>query len=227
MSRSFGLVDEKLAEADFFLEKLAASESQFHEVRYYFSAFVSSSRSVTFALQAAMSGVEGFDEWYAGKQEALKADANARFFHDARTESQHMGINPVNLGSFKTHPDGKRAVEYYFNYGLFNTSRFVPDTDVVSACRGYMKFIVEIIWECYQAFGSVIDSAQYYTLENIGKLGLTIEDVEESLGFPRGWTKGIPDEKRIWVLGQQVSEPDIDWLFVKYLKLDRFGHVPT
>ncbi len=114
-------------------------------------------------------------------------------------------------------------VKYYFSYGFANTSRIVPETDAVSACREYMKSIVRIIWECYQAFGSVIDSTQYYTSENIAKLGLTIEDIEESLSFPSGWTKGISDEERIRGLGQQVSEPDIDWLFEKYLKLNRFG----
>lgn len=173
-----------------------------------------------------MSGIAGFDEWYAEKQKALKSDTNARFFHNARTESQHIGINPVNRCSSGTDSNGKRVVKYYFSHDFADTARVVPETDVASACREYMRSIVRIILECYLAFGSVIDSAQYYTLENIAKLGLTIEDVEESLGFPRGWTKGIPDEARIQGLGRGL-EPDIDWLFEKHLKLNRFGRKST
>jgi len=51
VAKSFDLVDEKLAEADFFLEKLRDSSTDFFAARCYFSAFVSPSRSVTFALQ--------------------------------------------------------------------------------------------------------------------------------------------------------------------------------
>jgi hypothetical protein len=223
MSRSFGLVDEKLAEADFFLEKIAAKEVQFFEVRCYFSAFVAASRSVTFALQAVLKGTSGFGEWYAEKQQVLKGNSLAKFFHDARTESQHIGINPVNSGSSATDSAGERVVRYYFSHGLSDTARVVPETDVVTACHDYLTFIVKLIWECYQTFGSVIDSAQYYTPESMAKLGLSLEDVEESLGFPRGWTADIPDEHRIRLLRQQVPEPNIDWIFEKYLKVNRFG----
>lgn len=40
-----------------------------------------------------------------------------------------------------------------------------------------------IIFDCFDKFGYVIDPLKYYTLDNIGKLDLTIEDVEESLGI--------------------------------------------
>ena len=59
MSRSFGLVDDKLAEAAFFFERLESTQNMF-EARCYLSAFASASRSVTFAMQASLVGVEGF-----------------------------------------------------------------------------------------------------------------------------------------------------------------------
>ena len=52
--RSFSPVDEKLEEADFFLEGMAASEKSWLRTRFLFSAFVSAARSVTFALQASL-----------------------------------------------------------------------------------------------------------------------------------------------------------------------------
>lgn len=61
MARCFGVVEEKIGEADFFLDRLVecAEQAAFVEARYYFSAFASAARSVTLALQASLSGVEG------------------------------------------------------------------------------------------------------------------------------------------------------------------------
>ena len=71
MDRHFGLVDAKVAEANFFLQQLAGSEANFFTARCYFSPFLSSARSITFALQAVMSGVDGFLEWYKNHQAIL------------------------------------------------------------------------------------------------------------------------------------------------------------
>ena len=76
--RSFELVESKLVEANFFLEKLANVKG-FDAARFYFSAFVSAARTVTFALQAVMKSVEGFAEWYSKEQDSLKADPTARY----------------------------------------------------------------------------------------------------------------------------------------------------
>ena|SRR5215207_5807717 len=77
MPRSFGLVDDKVLEADFFLNQLAAAGLNFFAARCYFSAFVSSARTVTFALQASMTGIDGFDTWYAAQQSALRMNVLA------------------------------------------------------------------------------------------------------------------------------------------------------
>lgn len=223
MGKSFGLVDEKLAEANFFLEKINESGLNFFSARCFFSAFLSSARSVTFALQFTMNDVSEFEEWYAKKQQILKQNVNAKFFHEARNESQHTGVNHIVAGSFRSLANGEKEVKYYFESGIFDVARIVPKTDVFSSCLDYMKLLVEIVWECYQEFGHIIDPARYYTIENMRELGLSLEDVEESLGFPRGWTKGIPDNERLRLLRNQVPMPEIDWLFEKYLGVNRFG----
>ena len=73
MSRSFSLVDSKVAEAAFFLEKIADCGYETLEMRCYLSAFVSAARTVTFSLQSVLRNVDGFDEWYRSHQQALKA----------------------------------------------------------------------------------------------------------------------------------------------------------
>ncbi|MEZ4964189.1 MAG: hypothetical protein R2791_03025 [Saprospiraceae bacterium] len=65
-------------------------------------------------------------------------------------------------------------------------------------------------------------------ITHIGKFtakGISIEDVEEKLGFPRGWAKleGVSDKERINQIrdSQRVETPD--WIFDKYLRQNRFG----
>ena len=227
MARSFDLVDGKLYEADFFLEKLVATDDRnLIEARYYFSAFVAAARSVTFALQAVMSSIEGFDDWYRTKQEVLKGDKTAKFFHKTRTESQHIGLNPLN-GDIRSFIESRgSSKQYFFSVNGIEPIPNAPDGDAIVSCREYLVSLVELIFECYEQFGSVIDPDKYYTFQNLERLGLSIEDVEESLGFPRGWTyvsEGY-DEERIKALRRSVPGTQINWLFDKYLNRNRFSN---
>ena len=99
MSASFGAVDEKLRETDFFLTKMQEADLDFRSQRYYFSAFVTAARSVTFALQHSMASIPGFEEWYEVRQDQLKADSASRFFKHVRNEVQKRGTNPVTAWS--------------------------------------------------------------------------------------------------------------------------------
>lgn len=219
-ARPFDLVDEKLAEADFFLGKLEDSVKNLFESRCYFSAFVSAARSVTFALQAVMkSQVDGFEEWYEFKQKELKQDPLARFFHDARTKAQHVGLNSVNAGRM-TVVDGKPVVQLFFQSSTANVPlKNVPPYDVVTSCTRYLTSLVSLIHECYEVFGAEIDPHRYLTEENFRKLGRTIEDAEEEVIGVRGWTDapGVPLEARWQMLRSSVPGSEIGWIFEKYL----------
>ncbi len=218
--RSFGLVDEKLAEADFFLDKLRESSLNPFEARCHFSAFVSAARSVTFALQAVMkSRVDGFEEWYESKQEELRQDPLARFFHDARTEMQHTGLNLVNAGRVRII-GGKPVAELHFRGSTLGVPpKNTPPYDVVTSCTHYLTAVVSLVHECYEVFGAEIDPHLYLTEENFRKLGRTIEDAEEELIGVRGWTDapGVPLEARWQMLHDSVPGSEIDWIFKKYL----------
>lgn len=219
-ARTFDLVDEKLAEADFFLGKLENNLMNFFESRCYFSAFVSAARSVTFALQAVMkSQVDGFEEWYELKQKELKQDPLARFFHDARTKAQHIGLNSVNAGRM-ARVDGKPMVKLYFQSSTLGASlKNAPPYDVITSCTRYLTTLVSLIHDCYEVFGAEIDPHRYLTEENFRKLNRTIEDAEEEVMGVRGWTDvpGVPLEARWQMLRASVPGSEIGWIFEKYL----------
>lgn len=57
-------------------------------------------RSVTLALQNMQNDVEGFKEWYAEKQAAIKLDPSARYFLEMRNSFLKSAEDPVVMSSF-------------------------------------------------------------------------------------------------------------------------------
>jgi hypothetical protein len=178
--RTFDHVDNKLFETEFFLKRMSENDVGWFEVRCY---FVSSSRSVTFAMQASMKGVEGFENWYASIQSDLREDSIARFFSECRTDDQKLGFNHINR---LLAEEGQRR--YYFGEPEVGRYKFVPKTDVVTTCEHHFRTVCAIVDKAYSDFGLSIDPDQIYTPTGLNSLGISLEDVEASLGFSRGWT---------------------------------------
>ncbi|MBL8999101.1 MAG: hypothetical protein JNL44_17600, partial [Gemmatimonadetes bacterium] len=182
MARSFGIVDQQLHEADFFLERLCAAGMDVFAVRCYLSAFLAATRNVTFAMQKAMKGVPGFSEWYAARIEELERDPEARFFKEARNEAK-LGIS-VYAGGSMTHGGGNETV---IRHWFSSTEKAqAPEVDVETACRAHMKRIAEIVLDCYDTLAIYIDPHGALTLDAIRTRGMSVEDLEEELGFARG-----------------------------------------
>lgn len=214
--RSFGLVERKLEEADFFLDKVEAAN--WADISHYFSAFVAASRSVTFAMQGCLKGAPGFEDWYGGWQARLRGDLLARFFHECRTDGQHLGICPIRGGA------GGPSMPFLFFFGQDAEERFkwLPETDVVTSCRTYMRTVCEVVNDAFRVFGFVIDPNQIFTLEGLTVKGWTIEDVEAYLGYPRGytdipWEGGDKDSERLAMLRRQISMSYIGSVLEKHI----------
>ena len=219
--RSFGVVEDKIKEADFFLCKLSNTKDFLYGANYYLSAFLSASRSITFALQASISKIDDFQKWYEEQQVKLKQNDLARYFLETRNLSQKVGYYPISSGLY-----AKGKVLYYFDHFLEDEIKSpIPKEDVMTACNLYFVLLLEIIRDCFQKFGHIIDPVLYFVY-NITEAGKSLEDIEEELGYPRGWTDSIPDEERIKIL-RQYFEKDvtIDYVFEKYLGTNRFGEI--
>lgn len=218
MPRSFDVVDDKLAEAEFFLQRIARCRYNIFALRCYSSAFVAASRSVTFAMQASMTGVPGFAEWYAERQTELREDPLARFFHDWRTASQHIGVHPVGAG---VSGPGMKPLHFFMaSDDLPN----VPSHDVTTCCGSYFVMIVKLVWRCYEDFGPAIDPQQYYTQENFAARGLSYQHALAELRYPSAWAEAAKgfDEAEVWrILRRQAGHYRPQETFDKYLKPKR------
>ena len=228
--RSFQIVEYKIAETDFFLTKLKESihtEDMFIGARYYLSAFLSASRSITFALQAAMKDIPNFKEWYEQHQNKLRQNDLAKYFLEVRNLSQKVVYYPLTGGRMFRDENNQKQIEYFFDHLNFDNEikSSIPQEDVLTTCNKYFILLLELVCDCFKNFGNIIDPVQYFVY-CITEAGKSFEDIEEELGYPRGYTKieGIPDEERIRIL-QQEFEKDvmIDCIFEKYLGTNRFG----
>jgi hypothetical protein len=227
VARSFQIVEYKVAEANYFLLKLeeCTYEMKFFEARNYISAFLSATRSITFVLKASLHDLNGFEIWYKKHEDILKASPLARFFLESRNLSQKVGYYPITgCGSYKDD-NGNEGIKYHFSDFIETKNVNIPDMDAYSACAVYFNMLLEIIYDCYQVFGFDIDPDKYYTIENLERMNLSIEDIEEQLGFPKGWTGmgGESIEDRIEAIRKTRSTQGVDHILINRLGKNRFG----
>ena len=228
MSKSFGIVEYKLAETEFFLDKLlnyGNSEIGYRELNFYFSAFLTSARSITFTIQKSISDNIELTKNYIREQEKLKSNMEARFFVDARNLSEKVGYYPIRSGYSNINEKGESKMLWYFDPYNEHDLKFVPDEDVLTVSRRFFKTLLVMVQSFYINNGHLIDFEKYYTLENLKLKGMTIEDLEEEIGFPRGWTniEDSTDEDRITAIRNSQRSETPDSIFFKYLGTNRFG----
>lgn len=230
MSQSFGVVEEKLREAEFFLGRLRDTRRGTLDARFFFSAFVSAARSVTWSLQASMSGVLGFDEWYKSAQSKLRTDALAPLFVEIRNSSQKRGLNPLNqvtLEHLREDLFQQLSGSGREHVLVLPSKRAGEETLLVDALRVselYLASLVTLIFECYEKFKCVVDPRWYFTRENFVTNGKTFEDAIAELGFPQEWAasarKAVREEDAWRILRGEQPPCGINDLFDRYV-----GHV--
>jgi len=227
MTRSFDNVDFKVAEAEYFLEHLRARDCVEPEIDFLLSAYAAAARSITLSLKAVLGETDGFVEWYAVREARLRADPLARYFLELRNYTQKTGARVVNQ---IRSPEKLRELLVRQLSGRrtwFGESGEAlppaPDMEVGEAALAHFRTLLGIVYECYVDFGPVIDPQQHYTPEHYALLGKTVEDAEEELGFPRGWTslgKTGPDDIpwRFELLRRHAAgEGGLNEIFARYL----------
>jgi len=91
---------QKLGEAEHFLELMKEHLDDDIRFSYYFSAFLSAARSITFHLQKQYSSYANFSDWYYPYQEEMKDDKELKYLHELRVEEVHR--EPVVTGTTRT-----------------------------------------------------------------------------------------------------------------------------
>lgn len=137
-------------------------------------------------MQAVISEIQGFAKWYEGQLTSLKVDSISQFFNQYRTVSAHIGDTVVRGCETGRDSSGQRVIRYFFM--PIPDLRNVPEEEVLSICTRHFKTLLELVFDSFIVFRYQLDDRRYYTEENFIRLGKTIEDAEQELGFPQGWT---------------------------------------
>ncbi|HEY4301268.1 MAG TPA: hypothetical protein VGM73_10365 [Candidatus Didemnitutus sp.] len=212
MSLTFDTVDNKIAEAEFFLQKMCGC-SHGKDFNWYFSAFLSAARTSTLALQRFKDAIPGFQAWYEPHRQRMATNDLAKAFLDMRNDHVHGGPYPVS-GSM-SHG---RTVEHYFRQNDPRKSSAPGTPQVVQASTEYFVDLLEIVHDCYVKLGVHFDPQQYYTKENYPGRDIDAAECEVC-----GWVctslikEGFTKDDRWNELRGRVAECFINHLFRAYL----------
>ncbi|MCA9303998.1 MAG: hypothetical protein KC996_07750 [Phycisphaerales bacterium] len=116
----------------------------------------------------------------------------SRFFKEARNLDVHIGHSPLQAG----------ASNGCFYFIPSRDLARVPKADCASCCISFLSILCRIVEDAYNNFGWSIDPQVRYTKQEFENPGMSIEDAEEDLGYPRGWTyvSGPWNEEVRWKL---------------------------
>jgi hypothetical protein len=104
----------------------------------------------------------------------------------------------------------------------------VPDGNVIELSEKCLIEVLTIVAECYKDFDIYIDPRVLFTERGINGLNWTVEDVEEFVGFPKGYTDiDFQDEKlsnkqiRLNSLRQYGGDETLQTFLDKYLQSEQ------
>ena len=207
---SIELAGDKLAEARFFLAQLQDAGGDSFAVRCLFSATASAAYSALEALKAAASRERAFAVWVAARLDELRADTIASYVLDRRNENTHIGETRVRSARLPIG-EGVPDVEHHFRLDPSKTEPL--DVDIVTATAHLVELVSATLEGARADFRH---HTRAWLLEPTRRNeGMSIEDVEERLGFPRGWSDihGATEDQRLKALASTSPPPVLDSRF--------------
>lgn len=203
------LVEEKLLEAEYFANRLRWLCS--NEFCYELNAFLSAARSITFLLQKEMNQVSGFYVWWEARRNEMREDPAMKFFQDLRNFSQKEGR--ISMVGATCRDDSGRL---FSSHRFAGTDSPVPtqlfQRDVVDCCREHLGKLATIVLACADMFSYHSCPRHAVTPEGLKALKLQLSDIEEILGFPKGYADvvDIPEEEIFRILQGHFDGVDFE-----------------
>ena len=193
---------EKLLEAEYFLAGVAFAEGL--EFQFNLNAFLAACRSVSFVLQKSMSGVPGFDDWYAARRAEMKSDEAMGFFLELRNISQHEG--PVS------YVGGGRSDRQGWSWRFAGNRTKLPaaliGVDAAAACADHLAKIAKLLESFRSAYPWHSDICAALTPDGMAGLGFRLDDIGAVLGLPPGYLdvgESIPLEEKLRILRREFD----------------------
>ncbi len=157
-SRPVERILDKLAEARFFYARFSPC-GDVEKAQFYFSAFLSAARSVSFTVQAVCKPMPGFDQWYATEQAVLRASAVSKYLLGLRNETQKVGLAPVHYRGVKTRMSrsGRFHCQLIYRLVALDDGHQPPVDDARAAAAEYLSLLGAVVGRCYDQFRATLD----------------------------------------------------------------------
>jgi len=132
------LAEDKLGEAEFFLKKMKLCREGRGEFRYYLSAFLSATRSVTWVLQKDLRTKHGeqFEKWYKEQELKMASNQTAALVKFLRNVVLKEGARlPIYTLKIQNPEQSSEYVEYKYDLGTLRgkgrlvLSYFLPENE--------------------------------------------------------------------------------------------------
>lgn len=208
-NKSFQLVELKIAETHYFYTKLTDDDIKAFHKQFYFSAFISAARSITFCNQYVYSDIKGFKEWWENLISNFVTKNNIlNSFNHMRVDAIHKGINPLAFNMEFLYFENKSDIMY-----IFENENVTTMIDALCQCKEYLLVLLFISFEVYIKWGKIIDSDEYVKHNNWIDLGRILNrNVFNYMGVPHNWRHvpyGYTDAK-MFPLDETIPRTIID-----------------
>ena len=173
LRRPFWLIDGRLREADFYLDKLRTAGT-LDEARHDFSAFAVAISALPDAIVRTLAGVPKFWEWWMPANTKLQEDGAVALLRTIRNQIVHEGLNP--LGTYRrSHLEGESFII------TEDGERNAVETGHVA-----MRALTSIVTDAYARFWSALDLPMSLTTHDLATSGRTLEMIEQEFGLLPG-----------------------------------------
>ena len=207
---------DKFNEARYFFAKSLEHYHRPDEFQFNLNAFIQAIRNITFMLQSEDGKPTGFDEWYAEKQESMKANATLRRFHDAR----NVVVKRSSLTAKSTARSGLfrgRRLKFAIPHDL------PPLVDTLKALEQAKAFaFATILDEEHSAIGEQVGVKREWIIEELGDgevtttclealnyMGALVAEAHTFFGKPEKHEPMVIDLRSVHVLLETDVDPTL------------------
>ena len=126
---------KQIRRSTIFFNKMKETENVFPEFNYYLNAFISSSRSVLWIMNAEYNKIEGWHKWYADKEPGELTKIMLKGIVDARNRS--LKKEPLYANKYITLGDDQCYTDLMEIFKKFSGKRIDLEIKQYTECKKY------------------------------------------------------------------------------------------
>ncbi|HEV7228224.1 hypothetical protein [Brevundimonas sp.] len=206
-----------MREADYFIDRMREADST--NFQYEMNAFLAACRAVPELIGAELKPTgPTFRRWWKERFSAFQSVPTVEFFFSLRNFSLHRGAVSMTGGAlFK---EGQVQWTYRFAGHIDPVPEALVNRDACACCTEHLALTAALVIEVEQTFPLLVcPTRSLASPQGLDAIGISLDEAEESLGLPRGWTDvpSLSREDRHRLLRQKFAHDAVDFQYIRHL----------